>query len=203
MAWRELFQDDAHPPGLAPWEHDFDVGVSFAVREAVATHWDSSSNKFPRGIDFETSGRNSGIKRFGVCYPIHQNRHYPWGVYSATVGAGTNEEIRWAPPIPESLKYKHLYGDLIEADCMTGLFDQTYTAHLRPSTTVLPPSLCTLSGRLVHCPFDVASYIEGKFTKPPGACDRSCPAAMAVRQAGQRYGLYGSSDCGLRSNLRV
>ena len=125
-------------------------------------------NSFPRGLDLFISGGS----RIGFSYPIQQSRLYPWDhmaqVRRRINGRGQHDEHSgeggvqggvqrgWAPPIPPSIKYvmphhkvdhgRTPYADFVQADCLKGSSREKakqYTAHLRPSSTLLPPSLCT------------------------------------------------------------
>ena len=130
--------------------------------------WETNVNSFPRGLDLFISGGS----RIGFSYPIQQSRLYPWDhmaqVRRRINGRGQHDEHSgeggvqggvqrgWAPPIPPSIKYvmphhkvdhgRTPYADFVQADCLKGSSREKakqYTAHLRPSSTLLPPSLCT------------------------------------------------------------
>jgi hypothetical protein len=149
FAWRELHRTNW---GLGNWDHDFDFSVSPEVHSKL-----QSGIAVPRGWD----GYGEGSRLF-YGYPLQQSKAYPW---DHELKAAMNV-APWAPPISEEVVYWHNYfkrpyGDAI--DSSYACRGPKYTAHALPSTNKLPPSLCTVGGRLLQCPFDLDSYIQAHF----------------------------------------
>ena len=132
--------------------------------------WETNVNSFPRGLDlFISGGSRIGFSypiQQSRLYPwdhmaqvrrrINGRGREQHDEHGGEGGVQGGVQRGWAPPIPPSIKYvmphhkvdhgRTPYADFVQADCLKGSSREKakqYTAHLRPSSTLLPPSLCT------------------------------------------------------------